>query len=366
MKIRIAFLSTMAFITGLTSFAQVVEFDDMYFNAKDRTKLIASKPVSTYVSPATNEVVTPINPTDSYSARNVNPEYLAQSKLGNANSPESVQYFSPDYTPTGVNQNIYNNPYNSNSFFNNPYNYGMSGFGNPYGSFNPYFSAFSPYGSMYPLGMNSMYSSGWNTMWSVGFGFGSGMWGNPFYSNAWGCGTCWNSFYGGGFGWNPWGWNSYYPGSVIIINDPANTRPVAYGKRNSRSNDLNNTVYNNNRATSNTTAVLDSNGKARGAGGRTAASNEPGSYYQRGWRENPETRPSAPATWSNSSNRSGTQNSWYNNSSRSGNNSSSGSFFNSGSRSSGMSSGGSSFSGGGGSRSSGSGGGSSGVRRGRD
>ena len=45
------------------------------------------------------EVISTINPTDSYSARNVNPEYLSQSKINPSSSSEPVSYFVPKYTP---------------------------------------------------------------------------------------------------------------------------------------------------------------------------------------------------------------------------------------------------------------------------
>jgi hypothetical protein len=367
MKIRIAFLSLVATLTTMAVSAQVVEYDDMYFNSKDRVKVTSARPVTmTAEQKEMNQVVTPINPTDSYSARNVNPEYISQSKINpSAEVLSDAPYFTPDYTPTGVNQNIYNNSSIPTSYYNSVYNnpyYGMSSFGNPYGGYYPYGSAFSPYGygSMYP-------SSGWSTMWNIGMSFGYGMMGNPSMGMGmgWGCGYCYNSFYG--YGMSPWGYSNYYPGGLVVIGNPDNNaRPVTYGRRTSRSSDLNNTVYNNNRATGNTTTTLvDANGKVRGAGGRNTSGNEPGSYYQSGWRENPATRPSS--NWSNTNgNRSSTQSTWFENNSRSGGSrSGSDSFFNSGSRSSGMSSG-SGFSSGGGSRSSGTSSGSSGVRRGRD
>lgn len=364
MKIRIAFLSLLAMLITVVASAQVVEYDDMYFNSKDRVKVTSARPVTmTHEQKELNQVVTPINPTDSYSARNVNPEYISQSKINPTEVLENAPYFTPDYTPTGVNQSIYNNAYPSNNYYNSMFNnpYGMSAFGSPFNSFYSPYSAFSPfgYGGMYP-------SSGWSSMWSIGMGFGYGMMGYPSMGMGmgWGCGYCFNSFYG--YGMSPWGFGNYYPGGLVVISNPDNARPVTYGRRTSRSNDLNNQVYNNNRANGTTTTVVDANGKVRGAGGRTTSGNEPGSYYQRGWRENPATRPSS--TWSNTnSNRSGTQSSWFdsNNSRSGGSRSGSDSFFNSGSRSSGTSSG-SGFSSGGGSRSSGASSGSSGVRRGRD
>ncbi|MEQ1586307.1 MAG: hypothetical protein ABL895_10535 [Cyclobacteriaceae bacterium] len=361
MKSRITFLSILSALVTFVAGAQNVEHDDMYFRSKDRVVLAASKPLKMQVPSKDMEVISTINPTDSYSARNVNPEYLSQSKISPSASNEPVSYFVPNYTPTSVNQNIssnsgYSNYANANcncSALYNPYSSyygGMSGFGSPYNSF------YSPYGYGSPYGYNSFYGSGWSTALSMTWGLGAyNPWGSSYYGmNSWGMGM--NYGYGGYYGNSGW----YQPPVVIIGGGDSNGSGVVYGKRSSRSNDLNNNVTSSNRST----GTIDTQGRSRGSSGRIANNDNitSGSYYQRGWRTNPETNPSH-STWSNSG-RS------MNNGSAINGRSNSGSFFNdSGSRSSNWSSGNSSFSSGGGSRSSGgtsSGGSSGGARRGRD
>jgi hypothetical protein len=373
MKIRITFLSLLAVSAAMVASAQVVEYDDMYFNSKDRARVQASKPLTLKNINTAHEVATTINPTDSYSARNVNPEYISQSTVNPSGSVEKAPYFIPDYTPTAINQNL-----NSNSSSNwnncncassvNP-SYGMmpgyGGYGSPYNSFYPSMSGmygYNPYG----YGGYNGFNSGWSSMLSIGLGMGMGSYypyggmgmGSPYLNYG-------MNYYGG--------YNSYYPNNVMVINNDRYNNNVAYGKRPSRSSDLNNTVNSHNRST--TMISSDSQGRVRSSSGRIAgdADTNSSSYYQRGWRSNPETNSAArTSTWSNSGrtgSESGRSNSdfTYNNSgsNRSDSNSS---FNNNSSRTSSFGGGNSSsnFSSGGSSRSSGSGGGSSGSSRGRD
>jgi hypothetical protein len=385
MKIKVAFLSLMIVSASQVVSAQV-EHDDMYFNSKDRAKVQASRPMTLSMSnnstnsiTSQHEVATAINPTDSYSARNVNPEYISQSKVSSGSS-EPAPYFIPDYTPTSVNQNLKGNN-SSYSGYNNayyPYNNGMySGFGNPY--YNGYYpsSMYSGYGYN-PYGFNSFYNSGWSSMLTLGFGMGGypyggmggyypyggsswamgmmGMYGSPYYG--------WNSFYNMGMGYG----YGYYPHTVVVINDVNRNNNVIYGRRPSRSSDINNTVTYDNRSTA---MVTDSQGRVRSAGSNGRVSGDgTTSYYQRGWRTNPETNSAVRSNWSTSGRTGGTDNSsgFRSNSGYNSRSNNSSFFDNGGSRSSNFSGGGSNFSSGGGSRSSGSvgGGSSSGVRRGRD
>jgi hypothetical protein len=173
------------------------------------------------------------------------------------------------------------------------------------------------------------------------------------------------------------GYGSYYPNNVIVINNDYYNN-VAYGKRSSRSSDLNNTINANNRST--TMITTDSQGRVRGSGGRVSSVDDTnstsGNYYQSGWRTNPETNSAARSNWSSSGRSgsgSGSSNSGFFNNSGSPSRTSS-SYDNSSSRTSNFGGGNSSsnFSSGGGSRSSGSAVGSggssssSGARRGRD
>jgi hypothetical protein len=361
MKFKITFLSILLVPVAFTALAQQVEYDDMYFRSKDRVVLAASKPLTVRMPAKEMEVISTINPTDSYSARNVNPEYLSQSKVNPSSPNEPVSYFVPNYTPTSVNQNIcscstsssYSNPnYYGNAGYN-PYYGGMSGFGNPYSSF------YSPYGYGNPYGYNSFYGSGWSTSLSMTMGFGAyNPWGSSYYGmNSWGMGMGYGSGYYG-YGYNS-GW--YRPPVVVIGGADTNGSGVVYGKRSSRSNDINNNVTTSNRST----AIIDSQGRSRGSSGRIAGSesNTSGNYYQRGWRTNPETNPTR-TSWSSLGRTINDGSSTLNN----GRSNSSSLFNDSGSRSSSWTGGNSSFSGGGGSRSSGGsigGGSTSGATRGR-
>jgi len=371
MKIKITFLSLLAVSAAFVASAQVVEYDDMYFNAKDRAKVQASKPLTLKNISTVNEVATPINPTDSYSARNVNPEYISQSKVNPSGSVEESPYFIPNYTPTSVNQNLYSNPatnwnnynYGYASAYNNPYFGMMPGFGSPYNNFYPsMYGGYNPYG----FGFNNIYNAGLNYSMSLGYGMGSYYpWGS--HAMGWGGGSpFWNNYYGVN-SFNNWGWNNFYSHpNVVILNSDNLNRNVVYGKRASRSNDLNNVVNTNNRSTT-TMVSTDSQGRVRGANGRVSADNNSTSYYQSGWRTNPETSTTRSSTWGTSG-RSGSDNNARSNTTSYFNNFGNSRSSDFGGGNSNFSSGGGSRSGGGGSISSGGSGGgsSSGARRGRD
>ena len=83
MKTKYTLLTGVAVLAVTVAFGQV-EHDDMYFNSKDRAKLNTSKQVvlaKQYKQEDLQAVkVSPINPTDSYSGRSVNPEYTNRLK----------------------------------------------------------------------------------------------------------------------------------------------------------------------------------------------------------------------------------------------------------------------------------------------
>ncbi|NJN28848.1 MAG: hypothetical protein HC819_24200 [Cyclobacteriaceae bacterium] len=98
---------------------------------------------------------------------------------------------------------------------------------------------------------------------------------------------------------------------VVIINGgDVNGSGVVYGKRSSRSSDLNNVVTSGNR----TSTVVDTQGNTRGSSGRVAGDPNAGSYYQRGWRTNPDTN--SRLSWNNGETTNNSGNAWQN---RSGN-----------------------------------------------
>ncbi len=338
MKSRIACMSLLLAMGVFAVNAQ--ESDDMYFRASDRTKVAASKPLME-LSSRQSEQRTPINPTDSYSARNVNPEYISQSANSTVES-EQVTYFTSDYVPTSVNQNIYNDRANWNYYgMNNPY---MMGGMYPYGvgRYNPYWgnSIWDPYG------YNSYYGSG--LTFSMGMSWGLNSWGyspwNSYYGmNSW----AWDPYgYNSFWGWNSgWGWNNYWRPTVIIVGNDGPTG-VVYGKRSSRSSSMNNQIVSSTGSRQSSSAIQND---TRGTNhSRTAARTTNENYYQRGWRNNPENVSTTRGTVWNNTNTSGsrTSSSTFDNnrsSNRSGNwmdaggggNSSRNSSFNSGSRDSG-------------------------------
>lgn len=240
--------------------ANAQEFDDMYFRSKDRTR--ESKPVRTLTDREMQKMVAKSqpagssfsNPTDSYSARVVNPEYTArmvtQSVAGksdyfidNYSVPVQQSRSSLSYAPGYFGPGMYgsNSPYyspSSSPFMSPMYDtwgyspYGYSG--TYYGS--PYSYGYSPYGSMYGAPYSPFaygYGSGWNT--SMGFAMSPYSW-SPYFNI--GFNYAIGSTYGTPWGWNNgWGGYNYCPGTAYTVINDANGRHVTYGKRTTRTND---------------------------------------------------------------------------------------------------------------------------------
>ncbi len=342
MKTKLFLIAAMSVAASSLSFGQL-ENDDMYFTAKDRIKLNSTKPMATVrnIDDYDNAVAV-INPTDSYSGRGTNPEHTSQAIVNSKSQQSDPQYFVAGYQPARVNQNLndYSSSMYSNNAWNSPYYGSMNGFGSPYSSFNS--SGFcNPY-SFYQPGLSTSLSysmggfgSGWYGGMNYGWGSPSGMFSNNYYGmNSWGSG--WNNYGYGGF---------YRPTTVIVVNNGDVNSSYTYGKRGSRSSDINN-YYDNTR----NDGMVGTRGRVRteSANGRVASSES--QYYNREWRNNVETSPNR-SQYQNSN--SGNRSMFNTNNSDWGNNRSS---FDSGSRSS--------FGGGsasGGTRSS-----SGGGRRGRD
>lgn len=277
MKTRYTFLT---WALAVTSVAMAQESDDMYFNSKDRLALTENNQsmlVSRYQENDKQAVkASPVNPSDSYTGRGVNPEFSAQQKNGTTVVEENPDYFLAGYQPKNINSNQYSSnlpSYNNcNCGFNNPYGFGRGGFGSPYGNYgnfySPYGMGFSPYGYS---GMNSMMGFGYGygnygSMFTMGMGYGMGM-GSMFY--------------------NPYMYNNYaygYPGTVYVPVGVDNMGQ-AYGKRTSRSSSVN--YY------SGSGAVAGTSGRSRVDGrARTTQSN----YYDPTWRSNANNFSSRSAT----------------------------------------------------------------------
>ncbi len=297
-------MKTKSFLTlltmGMSMAGLAQENDDMYFTSKDRVQVNAANEMSLarkYQQEDLNAVRSnPVNPSDSYSGRGINPEYGAQSKKGMTVVQNNPDYFLPTYQPKNVNQSLYNgsassysNPCGCNNSYSNPYNSGMGygGFGSPYSSFNsPYNSFYSPYSSFYPrLGT------------SIGYGFGGY---NPgFYGGMnYGMGSMYGM--GGMYGMNSL-YNSYgygYPGNVVVIQG-ADVPHSTYGLHPSRSSNLNNYV-DNSRSVSPTSGMVGTNGRVN-AGGRVSGNSQP-NYYDPSWRSNASNFPTRNSYDNNSGN----------------------------------------------------------------
>ena len=303
--------------------AMAQENDDMYFNTKDRNVVNKANEIvlaKRYQQEDINAVRTnPVNPSDSYSGRGVNPEYNAQSKNGTTVVQNNPDYFLAGYQPKNVNGSLYSggasaysNPYCGNSAYNNYYgNMGYGGmgmgsrsmFGMGYGSmmgmgYGGYSSFYNPYSSFY-----SPYS-----IFSMSYGAGS-MFGSPYgmYGSGYGMGM-----YGMNYMYNPYTYGAYgnsYGGQAVI--NGGDSRATVNGRHPSRSSGLNNYVDN----TRNDATIIGTNGRVR-EGGRVSTNSASPDYYDRGWRSNSSNFSNTNGNWNNGGN---TRSGWGNNNSSWGN-----------------------------------------------
>lgn len=261
MKKRYTFL-TLALAVSSVAMAQ--ENDDMYFNSRDRLALTESNQSMLAARYQENDrqavKASPVNPSDSYTGRGVNPEFSAQQKNGTTVIQENPDYFLAGYQPTNINSNQYNtnspNNSNCNCGSNNPYGFGRGGFGNPYGNF------YSPYGTSYSLyGYSGMTST-------LGYGYGYGNYGSMF--------TMGTPYGLSGMYYNPYMYNNAYgyPGTVYVPVG-ADNMGQAYGKRSARSSSIN--YYSGSGVVAGTSSRNRVDGQAR-----TTQSN----YYDPSWRSN--------------------------------------------------------------------------------
>lgn len=274
--------------TGAIS--QKVENDDMYFTASDRAKLRSTRQSERLLVAKTvekdAEEVEAVNPTDSYSAREVNPEYTSRLNTEAAQS-DNEDYFVNNYQVVRQNQlNNWHNNYNSwysNAWYtpayfapginrwNSPYYGGYyDGFGSPWA--NPYYG--SGWSSSFSYHWGNSYNYGWNNGWGMAFGNGCPMnyWNSPWYSPAY---ASWYS----PFNYSPWspygyGYGYGYPAVVVVENGRSNQ---VYGKRPTRGTNI---VTSNadTRGRNGTITRTNSNNSGR------SATNRQDPYYNRTWR----------------------------------------------------------------------------------
>lgn len=224
MKTRksIKFLSSFVCLLGLTVifssvFAQ--EYDDMYFTKSDRKTVKVDK--ATVVSADKNQSNTNYKEisktTETYSAKNVNPEYIARYKSPESNevaeeaAQKSDSYTSEDYFVEGYEDTEYISDAHKNDVDyvalakrdQMSYSNTSNSFSSPSWRFSPYMSMGMGMGSPYYGGYGyDPYGMGYGSGMSMGMGFGSGFGYSP--SMSYSVGMSW------GTGYNPWGGG--YPG----------------------------------------------------------------------------------------------------------------------------------------------------------
>lgn len=301
MKTRIF---TIALLTvGVTAFGQQVENDDMYFNSKDRATQQKSSKDELYASASTKKQKASqleaiedgkINPTDSYSSRNINPEFSARSQAEVAQE-ENQDYFVNNYrTQTSQNLNSWNNNFNnwySNpAYSNNYYSPGIYDYNSPY--YGSYYNYGSPWSNPYYQSMlSTSFSYYWGNTWNYGWGMGynynnyycnpyNSFWGSPYmsYSFGWGYGNPYNNpYYGYGYGY---GYGYPYQSNVVVVE---RNKYNDYTMRNSRSANIANAENSTrvSRSEYNSTRMAEQSRNVSGS--RSSSKPE---YYDRNWRYN--------------------------------------------------------------------------------
>lgn len=288
MKARIVLIGLLVSMVVSGAFAQRAEYDDMYFRAKDRERNKALDAEEAYASAKPtkqkqDEMLQEednTNPTDSYSARNVNPEYVSRSNSEKASEDESNYYvegYAPAFAKNDFNNSYYNNTnmaassYYANNW-NSPYSYyGNCGYCGP--AMSPYYG-----GGFYDPWMSPAYAMGPSYGWHTGLSV-SLMYGN--YANPYG-GYGYNPYYGG-YGYPYYGGNGYYE----------SPRVVNYGKRPSRHSAVVQPAQRTDTRSRNTMAE---NVTTISSGSRTRQRQTQDEYYVR-----PARRPSTldnPSSWS--------------------------------------------------------------------
>lgn len=217
--------------------------DNLYFMASDVK--MATEYAVTNNNPQSFKNISeePTLATESFSSRNVNPEYISRYQAADVASTEDdgVVYYDENLETQSATGNInaydnytsYGNGYNqsSNGFSNINFNFGM-GFG-----YSPWGWGMSPY-----MGFN--YGWGFMPGFSIGMGFG---WGYPMYPS-YGWGYPMYPSYGWGYPGYGWGYPSYgwgrpvYPGypSYVLPGGEYGNRNVVYGARPTRGSSLTN------------------------------------------------------------------------------------------------------------------------------
>jgi hypothetical protein len=216
------------------------ESDDLYFMASDAT--VATQFAVANNNPQNFQSLNSINSNEfeqeNFSARNVNPEYIAKYQTQSSSQDSGTVYFDDNETQeTSPNVNVYNNFYGSGAgvngagFGQSNFNFGLGfgmgmGMGMGWGMPMWGMGMWDPFWGMPMWGMRPGWGMGfgWNSMWGWNMGMGMGMgWGMPMWGNPW-----MNPWMGGMWGMGPrWGWGA----PIIVIPGGGERRQVVTGPR---------------------------------------------------------------------------------------------------------------------------------------
>lgn len=268
LTLSVSILSLMVIFSSVNA----QEYDDMYFSKSDR-KTVKVEKLNKNKSSNTANYKEVTKSTETFSAKNVNPEYIARYKSTESNEVKeqeiqkndeysSQDYFVEDYDDTEyvsdpdknnidyavlnkrdqMSSSNYNRPFSSPSWRFSPY--ASMGFGSPYSRFgynpmmgrNPYMMGYDPFMSGYrpSMAMRYGYGSGFgyspSMAFNVGMSWGSGY--NPWNSSPYGmggyspmCGYNPYSRYGG----SPYyrgGYGGFSPTYIITSNSNINSNDI--------------------------------------------------------------------------------------------------------------------------------------------
>ncbi len=285
MKIRIFGTFLLSALLAGSAFAQQIENDDMYFNSTDRQKLRELKAKQYAVASARNtertaEESEELNPTDSYSARTVNPEFSSRSNAETATADNEDYYINNYRYQTANNLRTFNNNFNdwygSTWYSRNYWGPSINRWNSPF--YGNYYSSWgNPWNNPYYAGVySSSFSYYWGNNWNYGWGYND-YWNSPV-NNYWGSG--WGPSFA--FGYSSWfgpSWYGGYPRVVVVNNSYGETsgQKVVYGKRPSRSSEF---ISTNANTRTRSMYVPDQGTGRTNSGGRSANTE----YYNKSWR----------------------------------------------------------------------------------
>lgn len=237
-------LALLGLVSCSTSYSALQgESDDLYFRASDAE--VATEFAVQNNNPENFKQLRQIDAEEydqeSFSAKNVNPEYIAKYQNDNEQVDEGAVYFDDANTDSIKGEAGDINIYNNFRGYNAPGNYNSGWNMNPWMMNSMYMGGFSPWG----LGMGGFYDPFWGPGYgfrpglsmslSMGFGWGSGFgFGHPFMRYGYGMGGFYDPFYSPYMGYG-YGYGMRYNRPIIIIPGGAeNQRHIVRSTRPSR------------------------------------------------------------------------------------------------------------------------------------